>query len=278
MDRDVHQRVMLSGELREALGRNELFLVYQPQVDAESGRITGVEALVRWRHPTRGLLVPENFLPVAESTGLIGLLGHFVLWTACRQAKAWMNAGLPPVRISVNVSALQFKAALALETDIIGALNETGLPPNLLELELTESVLMGASHEHNDVLHRLRQLGVKLSIDNFGTGSSSLDYLRRFPVDHIKISRSFIKNVETEASDASIVRAILGLARVLRISVLAAGVATRAQLELLQSWGCSEMQGFYFAHPLPAEEVTDLLQSGGTIRPPSAVGEPRSLS
>ncbi len=155
-------------------------------------------------------------------------------------------------------------------------LKETGLPSNLLELELTESVLMGVPREHNDVLIRLRQLGVKLAIDDFGTGYSSLDYLRRFPVDHIKIAQSFIENVETETGEASIVHAILGLARVLRISVIAEGVATGAQLELLQSWGCSEMQGFYFARPMTAEKISDLLQSGGTIQPHFSVSEPKT--
>jgi diguanylate cyclase (GGDEF)-like protein len=271
MDREIHDRVTLSGELREALCRNELFLVYQPQVANESGRITGVEGLLRWRHPTRGLLEPEDFVAVAETAGLIGLIGRFVLWTACRQATAWKDSGLPPIRVSVNVSALQFKAALALETDVVGALNETGLPPNLLELELTEAALMGASRDQNDVLLRLRQLGVRLSIDEFGTGYSTLNYLRRFPVDHIKIAKSFIQDVETEAGDASIVRAILGLAREFGIGVIADGIAACSQLNLLQSWGCSEMQGFYFASPLPADEIADLLQSGGTIQPLSSL-------
>jgi EAL domain-containing protein (putative c-di-GMP-specific phosphodiesterase class I) len=161
-----------------------------------------------------------------------------------------------------------------LETDVVGALNETGLPPNLLELELTETALMAASREQNDVLLRLRQLGVRLSIDEFGTGYSTLNYLGRFPVDHIKIAQYFVKDVETKAGDASIVRAILGLGRVLDIGVIAEGIAARSQLELLQSWGCSEMQGFYFARPLPADDIADLLQSGGTIQPPSSVAQP----
>jgi diguanylate cyclase (GGDEF)-like protein/PAS domain S-box-containing protein len=267
MDRDVHARVKLSGELREALVSGQLFLLYQPQVTAATGKITGLEALIRWNHPTRGVLVPDNFIPVAESTGLIGVLGHFVFWTACRQAKAWISAGLSPIRVSVNVSAMQFKTALVLEADIMAALKDTGLPPNLLELELTETVLMAASREHNEVLTRLRRLGIKLSIDDFGTGYSSLDYLRRFPVDHIKIAQSFIKNVESEPGDASVVRAIIGIARVMRIKVIAEGVATRTQLDLLQSWGCNEVQGFYFARPLPVSGITQLLRDGGVIQP-----------
>jgi diguanylate cyclase (GGDEF)-like protein/PAS domain S-box-containing protein len=267
MDRDVHARVRLSGELREALVSGQLFLVYQPQVNAATGKITGLEALIRWNHPTRGVLIPDNFIPVAESTGLIGILGHFVFWTACRQAKAWITAGLPPTRISVNVSAMQFKTALVLEADIMAALNETGLSPNLLQLELTETVLMAASREHNEVLMRLRRLGLKLSIDGFGTGYSSLDYLRRFPVDHIKIAQSFVKNMEADAGDAAVVRAIIGIARVMRINVIAQGVVTRSQVDLLQSWGCNEVQGFYFARPLPAGDITKLLRDGGIIQP-----------
>jgi diguanylate cyclase (GGDEF)-like protein/PAS domain S-box-containing protein len=276
MDRDAHARVRLGGELREALEAGQLFVLYQPQVAAATGRIIGLEALVRWRHPTRGVLVPGHFIPVAEATGMIGALGHFVLWEACRQARAWIDAGLPPTRVSVNVSALQFKTALALEADIGAALHATGLPPHLLELELTETVLMDASRDHNDTLRRLRERGVKFSIDDFGTGYSSLDYLRRYPVDYIKIPQSFIKHIETEPGDASVVRAIIGLARVLRIKVIAEGIVTRSQLELLQSWGCSEMQGFYFAHPLPADDITGLLQSGGTIAPTTLAREPQA--
>jgi diguanylate cyclase (GGDEF)-like protein/PAS domain S-box-containing protein len=270
MDKDAHARVRLGGELRQALAAGQLFVLYQPQVAAATGRIMGVEALVRWRHPTRGVLVPAHFIQVAEATGLIGALGHFVLWEACRQARAWIDAGLPPTRVSVNVSAMQFKTALALEADISAALEETGLPAHLLELELTETVLMDASRDHNDILSRLRERGVKLSIDDFGTGYSSLDYLRRFPVDYIKIAHSFIKDVETESGDASVVRAIISLARVLRINVIAEGIVSRSQLELLQSWGCNEMQGFYFARPLPANDITGLLKSGGMIAPPYA--------
>jgi diguanylate cyclase (GGDEF)-like protein/PAS domain S-box-containing protein len=267
MDRDVHSRVKLAAELREAIASGQLFLLYQPQVAAATGRITGLEALVRWNHPERGVLVPGNFIPIAEATGLIGALGHFVLWEACRQAQEWIAAGLPPTRVSINVSALQFKTALALEADIAAALAATGLAPHLLELELTETVLMDASRDHNDTLRRLRERGIKLSIDDFGTGYSSLDYLRRYPVDHIKIAQSFIKNVESEPGDASIVRAIIGLARTLRIKLIVEGVATRSQLDLLQGWGCTEVQGFYFSRPAPPETIALHLKSG-TITPP----------
>jgi diguanylate cyclase (GGDEF)-like protein/PAS domain S-box-containing protein len=267
MDKQVRKRFNMSTQLRAALAAGELFLLYQPQVDAATGQITGLEALVRWHHPTRGELGPAAFIPVAETTGMIGLIGHFVLWTACRQAKKWLNIGIDFKRISVNVSALQFKTPLALEADITSALADTGLPPQFLELELTESVLMDASREHSSILLRLRAIGVKLAIDDFGTGYSSLDYLRRFPADHIKIAQSFTKNIETELGDASIVRAIIGLSRELNISVIAEGIETQAQLELVKGWGCQNIQGFYFARPLSAEKITALLSHGSIIQP-----------
>ncbi len=269
MDQQVRKRVNLSTELRTALAQNQLFLLYQPQVDAPTGRIIGLEALIRWRHPTRGMIGPDAFIPVAEATGLIGQLGHFVLWQTCRQARAWLDLGLDFTRISANVSALQFKTPLALETDIIAALRETALPPHRLELELTESVLMDASRNHNTILVRLRAIGVQLAIDDFGTGYSSLDYLRRFPADHIKIAQSFTKNIETAHGDRTIVRAIIGLAHELNIKVIAEGIETRAQLDQVTSWGCQMIQGFYFARPQTAEQITALLSGGGIIPKPA---------
>jgi diguanylate cyclase (GGDEF)-like protein/PAS domain S-box-containing protein len=262
MDRDVRGRVTLGTELREALGTGEFLLLYQPQVEASTGAITGVEALIRWRHPTRGLLAPETFIEAAETTGAITQLGHFVLWTACRQAASWALAGHAPPRISFNVSALQFKSSRTLEADIMAALAQTGLPPAMLELELTESALMSTSQETNNVLRRLKEHGVKLAIDDFGTGYSSLEYLRRFPADHIKIARAFTKNVETEASDAAIVRAIIGLAAELNITTIAEGIETSAQLNLIASWGCTQVQGFFASRPLTTEKITALLKAG----------------
>jgi diguanylate cyclase (GGDEF)-like protein/PAS domain S-box-containing protein len=262
MDAEVRKRVKLDADLRTALDTNQLFLVYQPQVEAASGRIVGVEALVRWRHPERGIVGPDEFIGAAEKNGLIVPLGRWVLHTACRQAKAWREAGAPPVTVGVNLSALQFKTPLELEKDIATALAENAVPPHLLELELTESVLMKASREHNDVLLRLRKLGLRLAIDDFGTGFSSLDYLRRFPVDRIKIAQVFIIDLVTAAGDAAIVKAAIGLARELGINVIAEGVETEAQLRLLQAWGCREVQGYYFSKPLEADAVLLLLQSG----------------
>jgi len=271
MERNIRARVSLGYELREAIGRNELFLLYQPQVKAGTGRITGFEALVRWRHPTRGILMPGYFVPVAEATGIIGLLGHFVLWQACRQAKAWLDAGLPMPRMAVNISPTQFKTPAVLEADITAALAATGLAPRLLELELTESVLMDTSQAHNDILRRLRELGVKLALDDFGTGYSSLDYLRRFPVDRLKIAGSFTKHIESGTGDASIVRAIIALAQELKIEVIVEGVETKSQLELLERWDCGEVQGYYFARPMEANAAEALLRNGGIIQPARAM-------
>jgi diguanylate cyclase (GGDEF)-like protein len=269
MDTEVRTRVALGMELREAIDSDQLFLFYQPQVSIETGRINGLEALVRWRHPERGVLGPDSFIPIAEKIGVIAKLGHWVLWAACRQAKAWLAAGITPVRIAVNLSALEFKTPLAVEKDIIAALEATGLPPRLLELELTETALMEASREHGEVLARLRQLGITIAIDDFGTGYSSLDYLSRFPVDRIKIAQNFVRNLETTPRNAAIVKATLGLAHELSITVLAEGVETKKQLELLKGWGCGEAQGFYFAKPLAEKQVTAMLRSSRIL--PQAV-------
>jgi len=269
MDRDVRMRVTLGAELRDAIDGGQLFLLYQPQVAVDGGRITGLEALVRWRHPTRGVLRPDIFIPVAEQTGIIPKLDHWVMRAACRQTKTWLDAGIAPSRVTVNVSALQFKAPSGLENEIASTLAETELPPGMLELELTETALMDVSQEHGDVLERIRRIGVMIAIDDFGTGYSSLDYLHRFPVNRIKIAQTFVKRLGTNLGDAAIVRATIGLARELGINVIAEGVETPDQFELLKSWGCGEVQGYHFARPLAAEEITLLLRDGGTISPGS---------
>ena len=274
MDREVRMQVSLGRELHHALDSDELFLVYQPQVASDSGQIIGVEALVRWRHPTRGILSPGIFIPVAEKTGIIVRLGQWVLLTACRQAKAWLDAGIAPVRTCVNLSAMQFQSPMALETFIGSVLTETGLPPRLLELELTETVLMNASLEHRNIVLRLRQTGVTIAIDDFGTGYSSLDYLRLFPADRIKIDQSFVRHLGTTPGDATIVKAILGLAHGLGIAVIAEGVETIEQLDLLNSWGCLEVQGFYFARPMAVKDVTILLRKGSIVQPNDPLNNP----
>ena len=267
MDTEVRTRVSLGNDLRSAIGSNDFFLQYQPLVEAATGRIVAVEALARWRHPRRGMIPPADFIPVAERNGLIVALGHWVLWEACRQAKAWREAGIPPVVMAVNISSLQFKSPRALENDIKQALAHFGLPAGMLELELTETALMDASLHHNDVLQRLRNLGLRLAIDDFGTGYSSLDYLRRFPFDRIKIAQNFIFDLGVVPGNAVIVRAAIGLARELGIAIMAEGVETEAQSKLLQAWGCSEVQGFYFAHAMAPGKIEPLLRSGRVALP-----------
>ncbi len=275
MDTEVRARFTLAAELRDALDQDQLFLVYQPQVDAATGQIVGLESLVRWRHPHRGVLRPGEFIGAAEHSGLIIPMGRKVLHEACGQMKQWVNAGIAPRSVSVNISAIQFKAPLELEQTIATALRETGLPPELLELELTETVLMETSFEHNDVLQRLRGKGIRLAIDDFGTGFSSFDYLRRYPVSRIKMSQHFVRGSLHDASDAAIVKAIIGLARELNVEFIAEGVETAEQLEQLRAWGCSLIQGYYFARPLPSGEVGSLL-ADGVIHPALPETSPRT--
>lgn len=267
MDAEARTRVTLGAQLRKSIVSEQLFLLYQPQVDADTARVVGLEALVRWRHPDRGLVSPAEFIPIAERTGMIVALGNWVMREACRQTRKWLDAGLAPPLIAVNLSALQFKAPMELEKSLASALAESTLPSRLVELELTESVLMEASGGHNDVLRRLRKSGFRIAIDDFGTGYSSLDYLRRFPVDRIKIAQNFIFGMMESSDNQIIVKAAIGLARELNLDVVVEGVETAEQLKLLRSWGCRTIQGYYFSKPLPASEITALLRSGGTIRP-----------
>ena len=213
MDSEVRQRVTLTSELYAGITAGQLFLVYQPQVDMETSRLVGLEALVRWNHPIRGVLSPGEFLPAAERSGLIVMLGNWVLRSACRQAQQWLEAGIALPPVAINVSALQFKAPRELEKEIATVLAETGLAPGLLEIEMTETALMGTSSAHDNVVDRLRERGVRIAIDDFGIGYSSLLYLRRFPVDRIKIAQEFVKDIGVEPNDTAIVKAAIGLAR-----------------------------------------------------------------
>ena len=260
MDSETRARVTLISELREAIVSDQLFLVYQPQVEIGSGRITGLEALVRWRHPQRGVLAPDAFIPAAESSGLIVALGKWVLRDACQQAKRWYDAGLLPRRLAVNLSAAQLRVPIELEQLVTATLTETGLPAERLEIELTESMLMGTG-AHQELLARLRARGVKVAIDDFGTGYSCLDYLRRFPVDRIKIAQSFVSNLD-HPGNAAVVKATIGLARELHIAVIAEGLEKPRQIELLSAWGCAEAQGFYYAQPATPAQLEPLLRAG----------------
>jgi diguanylate cyclase (GGDEF)-like protein len=262
MDVEVRSRVVLDGEMQQALARREFFLVYQPEVNLETGRITGIEALVRWQHPARGIVGPDAFVPAAEKNGLIVPLTRFVLEEACRQAREWLEAGIALPVVAVNLSAVCFKRPVELTNDIDAALTEIGLSPELLEVELTETALMHTARDHMEVLRALRERGVRVAIDDFGTGYSSLDYLRRFPVDRIKIAQDFVADIDGLPGNAVIVRAAIDLAHALNIHVVAEGVETEEQLKLLREWRCREAQGFYFAGPLPAPAVEPLLRRG----------------
>jgi diguanylate cyclase (GGDEF)-like protein/PAS domain S-box-containing protein len=259
MDSEVRLRLALGAELHEALTDGQMYLLYQPQIDLRSRRLVGVEALARWRHPQRGVLSPALFIPIAEQTGAIGKLGQWVLATAAAQARAWLDAGAPPIRVGVNVSSLQLQAEEAFEAEIDAVLAENRLDPASLELELTETVLMSAYREREGLLPRLRERGLTIAIDDFGTGYCSLDYLRRFPIDRIKIAQNFVRDLEATNGDAAIVKAAIGLGRDLGMSVIAEGVEGKRQLSLLEAWGCTEAQGYYFAKPMAAAEITPMV-------------------
>jgi diguanylate cyclase (GGDEF)-like protein/PAS domain S-box-containing protein len=254
------ERLSLERSLRRAVERGELRLHYQPQYDVRGGHIVGLEALVRWEHPDLGLLPPGRFMPFAEDTGLIVPLGEWVLREACRQNRAWQSQGLPPVRVAVNISALQFRDANFPQT-VQGALREAGLEPRWLELEVTESVVMQDAERVTDFLGHLKSLGLELAIDDFGTGYSSLSYLKRFPIDKLKIDQSFVRDITSDKDDASITSAIIGLTRNLGLRTIAEGVETREQLDFLQAHGCDEVQGFLFSKPLAPGDCSALLRA-----------------
>jgi len=259
MNEESLERVRIESALRNALERNEFVLHYQPQVDLQTGRIVGMEALIRWKHPELGMVPPSRFVSIAEDTGLIVPIGAWVMRTACAQNKAWQDAGLGRLRVAVNLSARQFSAA-DLVPGIEAVLADTGLEPSCLELELTESLFMSDVTPAVELLHRMKALGINLSIDDFGTGYSSLSYLSRFPIDVLKIDRSFVNDITHDANDAAIVASIIALAHNLRLSVIAEGVETAEQLDYLRHQGCDEMQGYYFSKPLPAHEFEKLLR------------------
>ena len=258
------QRQAIEASLRRALERQEFVLHYQPKIDLKSGALVGVEALIRWQHPQQGLLPPSQFVTIAEDCGLILPIGRWVLHEACRQARAWQQAGLEPITVAVNTSALEFRAKDFLE-DLRATLARTGLAPRHLELELTESVLMRDADATNEVLHALSDLGVKLAIDDFGTGYSSLSYLRQFPIDTLKIDRSFVSHMGRNPDDATIVTAVISLGQSLNKRVIAEGVETREQYAFLLAQHCDEGQGFYFGHPLAAAQIATLLVTGVTL-------------
>ncbi|HAN47569.1 MAG TPA: GGDEF domain-containing protein, partial [Nitrospira sp.] len=264
MSRRSQIQIAQERDLRHALERGELLLHYQPKADLYSGQVTGVEALIRWQHPVRGLVPPAQFIPLAEETGQIVAIGAWVLREACRQTRQWQLDGLPPLRVAVNLSPLQFRQPNLVE-QIGDTLVETGLDPCWLELEVTESLVMDNPEVATDFLNRLKQMGIRLAMDDFGTGYSSLSYLKRFPFDILKIDRSFVQNIVTDPDDAVIAVAVIGMAHSLGLQVIAEGVEDESQMRYLRSHLCDEIQGYQFCRPLPAAELAAFLR------------EPRSL-
>ncbi|MGA7044625.1 MAG: EAL domain-containing protein [Candidatus Sulfotelmatobacter sp.] len=259
MNTQVVERLTLENSLRLALEKKELFLVYQPQMDIATGRITGLEALLRWRHPELGLVPPDKFIRIAENSGLIVPIGEWVLRTACSQARKWQDEGFPALTVAVNVSAIQFRQESFGEV-IRKVLHETRLPPQYLELELTESLLLTNADLMLSVIQKLKAAGVTLAIDDFGTGYSNFTSLRRFGVNKLKIDRSFISDVATNPDDSAITAAIINMAKSLRLKVIAEGVENEAQMSFLRAHHCDEIQGYYFSRPLAFDNVADKLR------------------
>jgi EAL domain-containing protein (putative c-di-GMP-specific phosphodiesterase class I) len=255
------ERQSIEESLRRALERREFALHYQPKVNLKTGAIIGAEALLRWTHPTRGSVSPIDFIPVAEDCGLILPIGAWVLHEACAQARAWIGEGLPPISMAVNVSAIEFRHEKFLE-GLFAILDQTGFDPKSLELELTESVLMKHAASTAKILRKVRESGIGVAVDDFGTGYSSLSYLQKFSIDAVKIDQSFVRQISTAGEDTTIVKAVIGMARGLKLRVIAEGVETLDEVAFLRAYRCEEAQGYYFSRPVPAEQFAMLLKNG----------------
>jgi predicted signal transduction protein with EAL and GGDEF domain len=256
----AREKLELESGLRRALANDEFVLHYQPKVDTQSGRIDGAEALIRWRHPTRGLVPPGDFIPIAEETGMILPIGEWVVRQACKQLRRWHDGGFPRLCMSVNLSAVQFQQS-NLVAVVKSALQDAGVEPSHLELELTESSVMRDAERSVRILTQLAALGVRISVDDFGTGYSSLSYLRRLPLHKLKIDRSFIRDIESSRDDAQIIRAIVSMAHSLKLEVTAEGVENDAQFDFIRSLGCEEYQGYLCSAPLSPEAFIDTLRA-----------------
>jgi len=254
----AQRRLAIASRLHQAVQREELLLEYQPQVDLKNTAIVGVEALVRWQHPELGLLLPTEFIKVAEETGQIGLIGDWVLRRACRQLSRWRTPRHPDLRLAVNLSPEQFRRSELVDS-VLQAVHQSGLPTVALDLEITESALMMQNAENSRALERLAGTGILFAVDDFGTGYSSLAYLQRFPIDTIKIDRSFVDGVAQDRNDAAIVAAIIAMAENLKLHVVAEGVETAEQAAFLRASGCLAAQGYYYHRPMPAEALEGLL-------------------
>jgi diguanylate cyclase (GGDEF)-like protein len=255
------ERQSIEEGLRRAVERREFALHYQPIINIRTGEITGAEALIRWTHPVRGHVSPAQFIPIAEDCGLILPIGNWVLHEACKQARAWIGAGLPVRKIAVNISAMEFRNDRFLE-NVFAILKETALDPSALELELTESVLIKRAESAASVLQKLRASGIQIAVDDFGTGYSSLSYLSKFPIDALKIDQSFIRQITATPGDTSIVTAVISMGRSLKLRVVAEGVETLDELEFLKAHQCESAQGYYFSRPVPAPQFARLLETG----------------
>jgi diguanylate cyclase (GGDEF)-like protein len=261
MNANSIERLQLETDLRKAIARDELMVYYQPKVDTASGRLLGAEALLRWQHSEYGMIPPSNFIPLAEETGLIMPIGNWVLDRVCRQIRTWQAAGLPSVQIAVNISAHQFRQPDLVDR-VVDVLATHRIEPALVELELTESAVMRNPEVAINTLMQLHAQGVRLAVDDFGTGYSSLSYLKRFPLDKLKIDRSFVQDLDTNTASAEIVGAIIAMAHTLGLSVVAEGVETADQLDKLSGLGCDEIQGFYYSRPVPPDTFAALLALG----------------
>jgi diguanylate cyclase (GGDEF)-like protein len=273
LDRQVRERVLIADELRGAIEHGELELHYQPQVELRTRRIVGLEALLRWRNHKRGNIPPSVFIPIAERSGQINVLGQWVLDAACRQLRLWLDQGVAPEILGVNFSALQFKGSANIDHDVAASLAKWGIAPDRIELELTESVLMEITQQHSDRFDDLRRLGVRIAIDDFGTGYSSLSYLANYPINRVKIAQELVFGVDIDHRSATVVRAAIRLAHELGIEIIAEGIETEGQEKFLLSAGCSNGQGFYFSKPVDAARATELLRVGKVEpgRPPLRV-------
>jgi EAL domain-containing protein (putative c-di-GMP-specific phosphodiesterase class I) len=264
MNEEVRRNLMLENSLRHGLRHQEFGVFYQPKIDLATGGISGVEALVRWHRDSGEPVGPSEFISLAEDTGLIFPLGEWIFKTACRQARTWQNAGFEPLSMAVNLSPKQFRHEYLLRL-VEATLDETGLPPNLLNLEITENIIMLDVDAATKTMARLAGMGVHISIDDFGIGYSSLNYLRRFPLNVLKIDKSFVQEIPHSADDIAIIKAILSIARSMNLKVVAEGVETLEQLAFVRDEGCHEMQGFLFSRPVPAERCTDILTEGARL-------------
>lgn len=264
MTAQLQRQMSLTNHLSEAIEQGQLFLEYQPQIDLSSGCLVGMEVLTRWRHPRLGLISPDEFIPIAEKHGLIFELGAWVLEQTCRQTALWLEDGIAPPRIAVNVSPVQLRTD-GFTNQVVALIARYGICGELLELEFTESVFLAATDENLAVIADLSQRGVQFTIDDFGTGFSSLAYLRRFQVDKLKIDRTFVSNVVENPNDAELVRATVALGHALGLATIAEGVETKIQAELLHSLGCAQAQGYYFGRPMSAQAMTRYLANAAGL-------------